>query len=159
MRAVLLLSLSILAAGCASFQSITPGAPASEVSALVGAPTSVWTNPDGSEVWEYPQGPLGTKTYMVTLGPDHRVRDVRQVLEESTISKLRVGMSRDQVRRMIGKPRDVAFSDRTDEEIWSWVYREWGARKMELDVRFDRPTGTVKEISRAQIDRPDDRRR
>jgi len=159
MKSARLFVLSILAAGCANFQSIPQGAPASELGALVGAPTSVWKNPDGSEVWEYPQGPLGTETYMVTLGPDHRVREVRQVLKEEYISKLRVGMSRDDVRRMIGKPRDIGFSDRTDQEIWSWVYREWRVRKMELNVQFDRSTGTVMGISRFQIDPPDGRRR
>ena len=125
----------------------------------MGAPESVWKNADGSEVWEYPQGPLGTRTYMVALGPDRAVREVRQVLDEETISKLRVGMSRDEVRRLVGKPRDVGYSGRTDEEIWSWVYREWQVRKMELHVQFDRPSGTVKGISRFQVDPGGDHRR
>jgi hypothetical protein len=147
-----LLGLSVLAAGCANLSSIPLGSSAQRVEALVGAPDNVWKNPDGSEVWEYPQGPLGTQTYMVSLGPDRLVRDVRQVLNEETISKLRIGMSREEVRRLIGKPRDIGYSDRTDEEIWSWLYREWRVRKMELYVQFDRPTGTVKGISRFQID-------
>ena len=144
--------LALAAAGCASFGSIPPNAPASEVRTLVGAPAEVWKNPDGSEVWEYPQGPLGTETFMVSFGPDHLVQDVRQVLDENTISKLRIGMTREEVRRLIGRPGDVGYYDRTNEEIWSWRYREWRVRKMELYVQFDRPTGTVKGISRFQID-------
>lgn len=149
------LAASALAVGCASFSSIPPGSQAQQVEALVGSPASMWKDPDGSEVWEYPQGPLGTETFMVSFGPDRTVRDVRQVLNEETISKLRVGMSRDEVRRMIGKPRDIGYSGRTDEEIWSWVYREWRSRKMELYVQFDRPSGLVKSISRFQIDPSD----
>ena len=148
-----------IAAACAGFSAVAPGTSAREVEMRMGAPEHLWKNADGSEVWEYPQGPLGTQTYMVTLGPDRAVREVRQVLDEEHISRLRVGMSRDEVRRMIGKPRDIGFSGRTDEEIWSWLYREWRVRKMELYVRFDRSTGTVKGISRFQVDPSDDRPR
>src|SRR5712691_2993491 len=151
-RVVALLALALLPAGCANFSAISPGTPSAQVEALVGAPAAVWKNPDGAEVWEYPLGPLGVETYMVTLGPDRAVREVRQVLSDEYISKLHVGMSRDEVRRLLGKPRDIGFSDFNDEEIWSWRYREWGVRNMELYVQFDRRTGALKSISRFQID-------
>jgi hypothetical protein len=61
-------------------------------------------------------------------------------------------MSRDEVRRLVGKPRDVSFSALNDEEIWSWRYREWKVRDMELYAQFDRATGALKRISRFQID-------
>lgn len=157
--AVLLLALAAPFAGCAGLGALPPGTPSQQVQAAHGTPSGVWKNPDGSEVWEYPLGPLGTETYMVSFDPDHRVREVRQVLDEETISKLKIGMSRDEVRRMIGKPREIGFADRTNEEIWSWLYREWKVRKMELYVQFDRPTGTVKGISRFQVDPSDDRPR
>jgi len=124
----------------------------------VGAPANVWKNPDGSEVWEYPRGPLGVETYMVTLGSDRAVREVRQVLSDETISNLHIGMSREEVRRLLGGPRDIGFSGLNDEEIWSWRYREWGVRNMELYVQFDRPTGALKGITRFQIDTSDGKR-
>jgi hypothetical protein len=157
-RALLLLLPILFAAGCASFSAINPGASGQQVEKLVGAPASVWKNADGSEVWEYPQGPLGVETYMVTLGPDHAVREVRQVLSDETISKLHVGMSRDEVRRLLGKPRDIGFSSLNDEEIWSWRYREWGVRNMELYVQFDRSTGALKKVTRFQVDTSDGKR-
>ena len=158
-RALLLLLPTLFAAGCASFSAINPGASAQQVEKLVGAPASVWKNADGSEVWEYPQGPLGVETYMVTLGPDHAVREVRQVLSDETISKLHVGMPRDEVRRLLGRPRDTGFSDLNDEEIWSWRYREWGVRNMELYAQFDRATGALKKITRFQVDTSDGKRK
>lgn len=157
-RAVLLLFPSLFAAGCASFSAINPGASAQQVETLVGAPASVRKNADGSEVWEYPRGPLGVETYMVTLGSDRAVREVRQVLSDEYISKLHVGMSRDEVRQLLGRPRDIGFSEFDDEEIWSWRYREWGVRNMELYVQFDRPTGALKGITRFQIDTSDGKR-
>src|SRR5207245_5849846 len=96
-RAVLLLLCAAFTAACASPSAINPGASAQQVETLVGPPANVWKNADGSEVWEYPQGPFGVETYMVTLGPDRAVREVRQVLSDETISKLHVGMSRDEV--------------------------------------------------------------
>jgi hypothetical protein len=125
----------------------------------VGAPATVWKSADGSEVWEYPLGPLGVETYMVTLGRDRAVLEVRQVLSEETISKLHVGMSRDEVRRLVGRPREIGFSGPDDEEIWSWRYREWRVRNMELYVQFDRSTGALKRITRFQIDPSDGKRR
>ena len=157
-RAAFLLFPALFAAGCASFSAINPGASARQVETLVGAPANVWKNADGSEVWEYPRGPLGVETYMVTLGSDRVVREVRQVLSDETISDLHVGMSRDEVRRLLGRPRDIGFSSLDDEEIWSWRYRAWGVRNMELYVQFDRPTGTLKKITRLQIDTSDGKR-
>jgi len=157
LRAVLFLAL--LAAGCANFAAISPGDSAQAVEARAGAPATVWKNADGSEVWEYPLGPLGVETYMVTLGSDHAVREVRQVLSEEHISKLHVGMSRDEVRRLVGRPRDISFYGLNDEEIWSWRYREWRVRTMELSAQFDRSTGTLKRISRFQVDTGGGKRR
>jgi hypothetical protein len=148
----------LLTAGCAGFSAINPGASTQQVETLVGAPASTWKNADGSEVWEYPRGPLGVETYMVTLGPDRTVREVRQVLSDETISKLQVGMSREEVRRLLGRPRDIGFSNLNDEEIWSWRYREWRVRNMELYVQFDRPTGALKKITRFQVDTSDGKR-
>src|SRR5437879_11381483 len=147
-----LLLLAAMLAGCANLAAISPGDSAQAVEAFAGAPATVWKNADGSEVWEYPLGPLGVETYMVTLGSDRAVREVRQVLSEETISKLHVGMSRDEVRQLLGRPRDIGFSDFNDEEIWSWRYREWGGRNMDLYVQFDRPTGGLKQIARYEAD-------
>src|SRR5260370_42285774 len=114
-RCVLLLFPALFAAGCASFSAINPGASAQQVETLVGAPANVWKNADGSEGWEYPRGPLGVETYMVTLGSDHAVREVRQVLSDETLSKLHDGMTRDEVRRRLGRPRDIGVSACNDE--------------------------------------------
>src|SRR5256885_11993949 len=128
---LLLFALAASLAGCANFNTVASGTPAQQIEAMLGAPETVRKNADGSEVWEYPRGPFGVETYMVTLGPDRAVREVRQVLSEETISKLQAGMSREEVRRLVGSPRYVGFSNRTDEEIWSWRYRAWKVRTMD----------------------------
>src|SRR5207248_3408859 len=120
---LLLFALAASLAGCANFNTVASGMPAQQVQAKLGAPETVRKNADGSEVWEYPGGPLGRVTYMVTLGSDHAVREVRQVLNDEYFSRVRAGMSRDEVRRLVGSPRYVVVFSGTDEEIWSWRYR------------------------------------
>jgi len=79
---LLLLVLAASLAGCANFTAVTSGMPAQQVQAKLGAPETVRKNADGSEVWEYPEGPYGRQTYMVTVGADRTVREVHQVLND-----------------------------------------------------------------------------
>ena len=144
-RAAALLAL-ILAAGCANFSAISPGDPAPTVEARVGAPGSVWKNADGSEVWEYPSGPSGVQTFMIDIGPDRTVRAVRQVLREEYFSKVVPGMSRDEVRRVLGRPKEVWYFPARDEEVWTWRYLEVNYRF--FNVLFDRTGGTVRTTLR-----------
>jgi hypothetical protein len=137
-----LLSLGALLAGCASPTSLSSGTPALQVQARLGAPDSITKNPDGSEVWAYPEGPLGRQTYMVTLGPDRSVREVHQVLSEEFFSKVRAGMSRDQVRGLLGKPGEVSLYEARNEEVWTWRYQDHNP--MFFNVLFDRTSGTVR---------------
>ena len=144
-RAAALLVL-ILAAGCANFSAISPGDSAPTVEARVGAPGTVWKNADGSEVWEYPLGPSGVQTFMIDIGPDRTVRAVRQVLREEYFSKVVPGMSRDEVRRVLGRPKEVWYFPARDEEVWTWRYLEVNYRL--FNVLFDRTSGTVRNTLR-----------
>jgi len=146
--AVLLLSLSAWVAGCANFSTLPAGTPSQQVQAKHGAPGTVWKNPDGSEVWEYPYGPLGRQTFMVTLGTDRAVREVHQVLSEEYFSKVRAGMSRDEVRRLLGAPGEITTFEARSEEVWSWRYHE--QNPMFFNVLFDRSAGTVRTTLRLE---------
>ena len=147
-RALLLLFAALFTAGCAGFSAINPGASAQQVEKLVGAPASVSKNADGSEVWEYPGGPLGRQTYMVTLGSDRAVREVHQVLNDEYFSRVRAGMSRDEVRRLLGKPGEIMVFGARDEEVWSWRYQQ--QNPMFFNVLFDRSSGTVRTTQRLE---------
>src|SRR5712691_10418685 len=140
-RAAALLVL-ILAAGCANFSAISPGDSAPTVEARVGAPGTVWKNADGSEVWEYPLGPSGVQTFMIDIGPDRTVRAVRQVLREEYFSKVVPGMSRDEVGRLLGRPKEVWYFPARDEEVWTWRYLEVNYRL--FSVLFDHTSGAVR---------------
>jgi hypothetical protein len=142
-RVTLLLAVAVLA-GCTSFSGIAPGTPAERVEARVGAPGMVWKNPDGSELWEYALGPNGFETYMVTIGSDHAVQEVHQVLTEEYFSKVHFAMDRDQVRRLLGKPVKIETNQSRDEETWTWRYQDLHVHNMLFNAVFDHTVGKVK---------------
>ena len=144
----LLFVLAAPLAGCANFGAVSSGMPAQQVQAKLGAPGTIWKNPDGSEVWEYPGGPLGRQTYMVTLGSDRAVREVHQVLSEEYFSRVRAGMSRGEVRQLLGRPGEIMVFSARDEEVWSWRYQQ--QNPMFFNVLFDRSAGTVRTVLRLE---------
>jgi hypothetical protein len=145
---LLSLALTAMLAGCANFATLPAGTPSQQVQAKHGAPGTVWKNSDGSEVWEYPSGPLGRQTFMVTVGADRAVREVHQVLSDEYFSKVLPGMSRDAVRRILGTPGEVTMFDARGEEVWSWRYYE--QNPMFFNVLFDRAAGTVRTTLRLE---------
>ena len=116
------LALAAAAGGCANFTSISPGDSDVNVRDKVGAPPTVWKNPDGSELWQYPQGYYATQTFVITMGADKRVEGINQVLSEPYFSKIVAGMSRDDVYRILGRPREIWNFPARDEETWIWRY-------------------------------------
>src|SRR5229473_3041535 len=142
-RAATVLALSALSAGCANFSAISPGDSAHSVEARVGPPAAVWKNADGSEVWEYPQG---VQTFMITMDADHSVMEMHQVLSEEYFSKVHAGMSRDEVRRLLGRPKEIWYFSRRDEEVWVWRYLEVNYRF--FNVLFDHTSGMVRTTLR-----------
>jgi SmpA/OmlA family protein len=84
------------------------------------------------------------ETFMVTVGPDHAAREVRQVLSDDYVFRIHPGMSREEVRRLLGRPGETMSFERRDEEVWSWRYQDAAARYMILHVVFDRSAGTVR---------------
>ena len=145
---LLLSALAASLAACANLAAVTSGMPAQQVQAKLGAPETVRKNADGSEVWEYPGGPLGRQTYMVTLGSDRAVQEVHQVLNDEYFSRVHAGMSRDEVRRLLGKPGEIMVFGARDEEVWSWRYQQ--QNPMFFNVLFDRTAGTVRAVQRIE---------
>lgn len=150
MKRLVLLAPALLLAACA-----TPGAfvgrSESDLRGQMGPPAGDYPNGDGTRTLAYPQGRLSTETYMVEVAPGGSVRSVRQGLTDDTIQRIEAGMSRDQVLRMIGPPRDVMEFPRRAETSWEYYFNDtWGYRSY-LYVNFN-PAGIVVSKLTRRID-------
>lgn len=149
MKTYIALLATVLLAGCASYSGsgLKPGeARLEEVQALMGPPAMRWQDPDGSVQLAYPRGPLGFHTYMVTLAPDGRLQGIANVLEEGSFARIRAGMDKEQVMRVLGPPdysRSVYFKAR-DELVWDWRYCEMFGYAARFLVLFDGASGAVR---------------
>ncbi|WP_121490571.1 outer membrane protein assembly factor BamE domain-containing protein [Cupriavidus plantarum] len=113
-----------------------------------GKPEIVWEESDGGRRLEYPRGPEGGTTWMVTIGPDNTVRGIEQVLTAENFARVRPGMSQDAVRRMLGKPTRIEKFALKQEEVWGYRWHETPTDRAFFNVHFN-PQGTVTTTSRS----------
>ncbi|GGC10871.1 hypothetical protein GCM10007205_20070 [Oxalicibacterium flavum] len=118
-----------------------------DVRQAMGEPETVWNDEGGARTFEYPKGPEGHKTWMVALDASGIVRDWRQVLTEETFATVQVGMTREEVRRALGKPRSTVTYELKNEEVWDWRYYAGGNTERFFNVHFDRDSGKVVRTS------------
>ena len=127
--------------------TLAPGeARLQQVQALMGPPASSWKDADGSVQLAYPRGPAGFDTYMVKLGSDGRLQSIANVLDEQTFARIRAGMTKNEVLRLIGPPdysRSAYFRAR-DELAWEWRFREVYGNPAHFAVLFDATAGRVR---------------
>lgn len=148
-RTLLILSLAApFVWSCGAISPVAPGMDEMQVQARMGKPETVRKSADGSQVWEYPTGPAGRQTYMVALGADRAVKDVHQVLSDEYFARVQPGMSRDDVRAILGKPGVVSNFPARDEEVWTWSYLQ--VNPMFFNVMFDRSSGTVRTTQKEE---------
>lgn len=113
-----------------------------------GKPEIVWEESDGGRRLEYPRGPEGATTWMVTIGPDNTVRKIEQVLTAENFARVRPGMTQDAIRRLLGKPTKIEKFALKQEEVWGYRWYETPNDRAFFNVHFD-PQGTVKTTSRS----------
>lgn len=118
----------------------------SDVRMVMGQPETVWEDDDGSRQLEYPKGPEGARTWVFTIDKFGKLQEYRQVLSVENFARIQPGMSRDQVRRMLGKPRHVVQFARKNEEVWDWRYLD-GTQTRLFNVHFDMTSGKVSQLS------------
>ncbi|OWW22042.1 outer membrane protein assembly factor BamE domain-containing protein [Noviherbaspirillum denitrificans] len=117
-----------------------------DVRTVMGQPETVWEEEDGTRMLQYPKGPEGVRTWEFTIDRSGKLKDYRQLLTSETFSRVQQGMSRDEVRRLLGKPRSVAQFKLKNEEVWDWKYQE-GTEPRLFNVHFDMATGKATRTS------------
>ena len=117
-----------------------------DVRMVMGKPETVWEEDDGTRTLEYPKGPEGPRTWMFIIDRHGKLLDYQQVLTPQNFARIQPGISRDDVRRMLGKPGNVAQFRRKNEEVWEWRFLDGVNTKM-FNVHFDMGTGKVTQTS------------
>lgn len=110
---------------------------ARDVREAMGPPSMEWKLPDGSTVWEFTRMPAGRKNFMATLAPDEVLRELVQVVTEENFARVRPGMGKDELRRLLGKPTETSRLPLMPVEVWSWAYDDVFPREMFFDVNLD----------------------
>lgn len=145
-----LAAMLLPACDVANLPAIKPGiTTAAEVRERLGEPGARHANPDGSVTWEYDRQPSGIHCYMITIGSNEIVQAMEQVLNEQNYARARVGMTRDDIRRLYGRPGSIARFDNLGEEIWEW--RIEGMPPTEetyFMAHFDLASGLLKTTSK-----------
>ncbi|MES2538482.1 MAG: hypothetical protein V4632_21700 [Pseudomonadota bacterium] len=157
LRAILALGSALLAVGCDQqgrpieqfgLEKLGRGVSTeSDVRTVMGQPDTVWEEEGGARSLEYPKGPAGHRTWVFAIGSDGKLTDYQQVLTEENFAKIKPGISRDTVRKMLGKPRSVVRFGLKNEEVWDWLYLRSGNEPWLFNVHFDIGSGNVTQIS------------
>lgn len=155
MRRLLLVFGALLTLlGCDRTPELRPGiSTRAEVIEKMGRPAMEWQE-GGDLVWEYPFTPEGTRNYMLTIGPDGILKAMENVLTPENMARVQPGMTREAVRRLLGKPASVQFFALKQEEAWDW---KEAAAQPGTDMRFDvyfSNTGQVTRTGRHEVPKP-----
>ncbi|HVL74388.1 MAG TPA: outer membrane protein assembly factor BamE [Noviherbaspirillum sp.] len=117
-----------------------------DVRAVFGQPDAIIPGPNGTRIMQYPRGPEGPRTWFFELDSEGILRGYRQVLTPENFSRIRPGMSRDEVRMELGRPGSTTPFPLKNEEVWDWRYLQDNNPQF-FSVHFDRTTGQVVRTS------------
>ena len=142
-RTLLAVALAAALTACASYSGagLVPGrATDAEARALMGAPFAVHQAGPGKDFaysLEYSRGPEGRHTYMARFDAGGRLVRIDQVINQSSVKEIKPGTStKDDVRRILGRPGRVSFPRLEKGEAWEYFGFDY-ARKVILHVAFD----------------------
>ena len=136
----LLVSAALMLAGCdwIAQRDLKPGvSTVADVRALMGRPETIWEEPDGTQVYEYPRAPFGTETFMVVISPAGIFQRMDNVLTPERFAQVRAGMIRDDVRRLLGRASETIFLSLRKQEVWSFRHKGAMGDKDFFNVYFD----------------------
>ena len=115
----------------------------------MGEPASV--NREGDkEIWEYPLGPEGVRTYMMTVNAQGTVEKIDQVLVDANFRRVVPGMTITEVRRILGRNSKEQRFGMTPSELTHKYKFNTGSEDQYFDVTYN-AEGRVKEVGYDQF--------
>jgi len=138
---------ALLIAGCALVpgRNLEPGkSTRADVIADMGQPALSLDAPGGGQLLYFTHWPWGRLTYVAAIGPDGVLRAFEQRLTYPNIHAVREGMTRDEVRRLLGPPVEISRLPRQQREVWEYPWRHAVREGRVLFVQFS-DDGLVRE--------------
>ena len=116
---------------------LKPGVSTSaDVRQVMGNPKLEWRDADGSRYWEYPRTPEGMVNYRMVIGPDDRLREIRQLLTAENFAKVKPGMTREDVHFLLGQPAHQRYFSLKREAVWDWKTKTEPGMDWYFNVHF-----------------------
>ena len=100
-------------------------------------PSMEWRDADGSTTFEYARMPQGLVNYMFDFAPDQCLRELRHALSEENFARIVPGMTRDDVRRRLGRSAREQYFSLKREYAWEWRTKSENGYDHFFDVYFD----------------------
>lgn len=118
-------------------RSLRPGADDIDtVLSRLGPATATWTTADGS-ILEYATTPFGTHNFMLDFDRNGTLLHIRNALTDANFARIVIGMDREDVRRLLGKPAHTIHFPLKHEEVWDWKIADDGGETSFFNVHFD----------------------
>jgi hypothetical protein len=147
-----LFSTLLLMVGCdrVATGELQPGqSTVADLKLKMGEPASVSRDGD-KEIWEYPLGPEGTRTYMMTVNAQGTLEKIDQVLVEANFRRITPGMTITEVRRILGRNSKEQRFGMTPTELTHKYKFNSGSEDQYFDITYD-VDGRVKAVGYDQF--------
>ena len=141
------LSTLLLLAGCdrvATGELQAGQSTVADMKQKMGEPANVYREGD-KEVWEYPLGPEGVRTYMMTVNAQGTLEKIDQVLVEANFKRIQPGMTITEVRRILGRNSKEQRFGMTPSELTHKYKFNTGVEDQYFDVTYN-AEGRVKQV-------------
>lgn len=142
-----LFSMLLLMAGCdrvATGELQAGQSTVADMKLKMGEPANVYREGD-KEVWEYPLGPEGVRTYMMTVNAQGTLEKIDQVLVDANFKRIQPGMSITEVRRILGRNSKEQRFGMTPSELTHKYKFNANNEDLYFDVTYS-ADGRVKEV-------------
>jgi len=153
--------LAVALAACASYSGygLQPGsATEADVVKAMGKPALEFSTDGGGRDLIFPRGPLGTQTFIAHLDSRGTLQGIDPVLNEDHFYRIKAGMTRDEVLRMIGPPSETMnFGPRTGNVAYTYRFMDGWGYLSDFSVTFG-PDWIVRSKIAIRIDPGDTRK-
>ncbi len=129
---------AVLLGGCDRVDRLEEGVSTeAHVRQQFGEPVTVTVAPDGTRTLDYPRQPEGWTNYLIQIGPDGKMSSLRQLLNPDNFARIKPGLTREQVRQLLGRPAKTTPYALRQQEVWDWRFKENGQTSRLFSVTFD----------------------